>query len=185
MHDDRRMEVLNQLEAGEINAEQALQALGEELQGALEEELPAARPLKQGDWRQWWLIPFALGIAGTAAGLGLSQVGGWWWACAGPLLILSLTVVIVTATTSHSTWVYARILAGAKVGFRRIHLHFPLPLRLTAWTLRIFGGYIPGLERTVVDELIMSLDEDISRETPVHIEIHDGEGGDHVEIFVG
>jgi hypothetical protein len=184
MDDNKRIEVLNRLEAGEIDAEEAIRALGEN-QAQSEEQVGESIPERPPRWRAWWLIPFSLGIAGTAAGLGLSQLGGWWWVCAGPLLICSLAVVIVSATTSQSPWVHVRIRTGADDGYRKINLHLPLPIRLTAWALRIFGGNIPGLDGTAVDELIMSLEGDITRETPVHIEVHDDEDGEHIEVFMG
>ncbi len=181
MDDEHRMEVLNRLEAGEINAEQAIQALGEAgTDGDPETSIPETPSASRS-----WLIPLGIGIAGTAAGLGLSQLGGWWWVCAGPLLVISLILVIVAAGTSRSPWVHVRVRSGAEGGYRRINLQLPLPLRLTAWGLRMFGGNIPGLDRTAVDELIMSLEEDISPESPIHIEIQDGEDGEHVEVFMG
>jgi len=184
MDDDKRMDLLNRLEAGEIDAEEAIQALDKNPEHVVDQSEEAI-PERPPSWRAWWLIPFSLGIAGTAAGLGLSQLGGWWWVCAGPLLVSSLFVVIISATTSQSPWVHVRIRTGADDGFRKINLHLPLPLRLTAWGLRIFGGNIPGLDDTAVDELIMSLEGDITRETPIHIEVHDGEDGEHVEVFMG
>lgn len=178
------MDVLNRLEAGEISAEEAIQALGD-AQEAGEQGRESDIPQRPKRWRSWWLVPFSLGIAGTAAGLGLSQLGGWWWACAGPLLVVSLATVIIAALTTQSPWVHVRIRTGADEGYRRINLDLPLPLRLTAWALRMFGTNIPGLDRTAVDELIMSLEDDLTRESPVHIEIHDDEDGEHVEVFMG
>jgi hypothetical protein len=184
MNDDKRMDVLNRLEAGEIDAEQAIQALGEDQEHA-GDRVDESIPEKPSGWRAWWLILFSLGIAGTAAGLGLSQLGGWWWVCAGPLLVVSVIVVILAAATSQSPWVDVRIRTGSDDGYRKFNINLPLPVRLTAWGLRIFGGNIPGLDDTAVDELIMSLEGNISPETPIHIQVHDDEDGEHVEVFVG
>jgi hypothetical protein len=184
MNDDERMKILNQLEAGEIDADQAIQSL-ETHQEDPSEGVEIPRPGGTSRRGSWWLIPFSVGLAGTAAGLGLSQLGGWWWVCAGPLMLLSLTVVIITAASSQSPWVHIRIRTGADDGHRKINLHLPLPVRLTAWGLRTFGANIPGLDQTSIDELIMSLEGNISRDTPIHIEVHDDEGGEHVEVFMG
>ena len=184
MTDDERMEILNQLEAGAIDAEQAIEALGKPSSQA-DAEPKQAMPERPSGWRVWWLVPFSLGIAGTAAGLGLSQLGGWWWACAGPLLFVSLLVVILAAATSQSPWVHVRIRTGAHDGYRKINIHLPIPVRLTAWGLRMFGGSIPGLDRTAVDELIMSLEGEITRDSPIHVEVQDDEDGEHVEVFMG
>ena len=112
-------------------------------------------------------------------------MGGWWWVCAGPLLFVSLFVVILAAATSQSPWVYLRVRTGDANGFRKFNIHLPLPVRLTAWGLRVFGNNISGLDRTAVDELIMSLEGEVSRESPIHIEVHDDENGEYVEVFMG
>jgi hypothetical protein len=126
------------------------------------------------------LFPFFALYVTRTFGIGLSQVGLIFAS-----LMVSSMVVIVSATTSQSPWVHVRIRTGADDGFRKINLHLPLPLRLSAWGLRIFGGNMPGLDATGVDELIMSLEGDITRETPIHIEVHDGEDGEHVDVFMG
>ncbi|TFH31498.1 MAG: hypothetical protein E4G99_13920, partial [Anaerolineales bacterium] len=98
MTEDDRMDVLKRLEAGEISADEAIQALEEEPDFHPEGNTATESP-SVNRWRSWWLIPLSLGIAGTAAGLGISQLGGWWWACAGPLLVVSVTVVTLAAAT--------------------------------------------------------------------------------------
>jgi hypothetical protein len=185
MNDSDRMEVLNRLEAGEINAEEAIEALGQEQDFTGGEQFIKEEAGSPSRWRSWWLIPFALGIAGTAAGLGLSQLGGWWWVCAGPLLVVSVTVVIVAAATSQSPWVHLRVRTGVEDGYHRFNLHLPIPLRLAAWSLRVFGSNIPGLDDTAVDDLLLGLEGNLSSETPIRIEVQNGEDGEHVEVFMG
>ena len=184
MNEEKRMEILKQLEAGDIDADQAIEALGSEDESH-REDIPESKTQEIPARRFWWLIPFSIGIAGIGAGLGLSQLGGWWWVCAGPLLVVSLLVVVIAATSSQSPWVHVRVRTGAEDGHRKINIHLPIPVRLTAWGLRLFGANIPGLDDTALDELIMSLEGNISRETPIHIEVHDDEDGEHVEVFMG
>lgn len=184
MNESDRMVILNQLENGEINTEQALQALGADQE-------PYADSDKRGSSdqtsrrRAWWLVPFSLGIAGAAAGMGLSQLGGLWWVCAGPLLVASLLVVILSVVTSQSLWVDLRVRTSTPRGARKINLSLPLPINLTAWALQVFGNNIPGLDQTSVDELILGLEGNLSPETPIQIEIHEEEDGEHVEVFMG
>jgi hypothetical protein len=185
MNDNDRMEVLNRLEAGEINAEEAIEALRQEGDISEGKVCVEENPASPSRWRSRWLIPFSLGIAGTAAGLGLSQLGGWWWACAGPLLVLSVTVVIVAAATSQSPWVHLRVRTGAKDSYRKLNLHLPIPLGLTAWSLRVFGSYIPGLDDIAIDDLLIDLEGNLSSETPIHIEVQNSEEGEQVEVFMG
>jgi hypothetical protein len=184
MSEDERMDILNQLESGEITADQALQALEQDPQQPEPEAVKSEAEIPPR-YKSWWLIPFALGIAGTAAGLGLSQLGGWWWVCAGPLLVASVTVVIVAAATSQSPWVHVRVRTGAEEGYRKINIHLPIPVRLTAWGLRTFGGNIPQLDDTAIDDLIVGLEGNISRETPIVIQVDEGEDGERVEVIMG
>lgn len=184
MTKDERIDVLNRLEKGEINTEEAIQALGQE-QASETSETTENLPLSPARWKAWWLIPMSLGIAGSAAGLGLSQLGGWWWVCAGPLLVVSVTLVILAAATSQSPWVHVRVRTGVDDGFRKINISLPIPVRLSAWGLRTFGGNLHGLDDTVVDDLILGLEGNLSHETPIHIHVQDDENGEHVEVFMG
>jgi hypothetical protein len=184
MNEEERMDILNRLEAGEIDADEAIKVLDQSnvSQGAHQStEIPTMPARRQN----WWLIPLSLGIAGTAAGLGLSQLGGWWWVCAGPLLAVSLAVVILSAFTSQSPWVHVRVRTGADDGFRKINISLPIPVRMTAWGLRTFGGKFHGLDDTALDDLILGLEDNLSRETPIVIEVHEDEDGEHVEVFMG
>jgi hypothetical protein len=56
---------------------------------------------------------------------------------------------------------------------------------MTAWFFRVFGGKIPGLQDTSVDELIMALGDSTNPENPLYIEVEDDEDGERVEVFIG
>ncbi len=178
--DKSTMEILQQLENGEIEADQALQMIdGEE---------PAAhkkREWSQRKWWAWWFVPFSLGMAGAAAGYGLSQLGGAWWICAGPLLVVGALVMMLAVVTSQSPWVHIRVHAGEQSWPRRIAISLPLPLRLTARMMRWFSPRIEGLDRTMVDELIIALEGNVSSEVPIIIEVDEGDSGERVEVFLG
>lgn len=66
----------------------------------------------------------------------------------------------------------------------RIALSFPIPLGLTAWFLRTFGKWIPNLEQSGIDEIILALEDDNSPDGPVYIEVNGGEG-ERVRIYIG
>jgi len=61
----------------------------------------------------------------------------------------------------------------------------PLPLRISAWFLRTFGNWIPQLRRTSVDELLVALEEGVSAENPITINVAEGERGERVEVRLG
>lgn len=174
------MEILQKLEEGEIDAEQALRMMD----APSEQGRPAAdKPEKR--WWAWWLVPFSLGMAAAAVGYGLSQLGGAWWICAGPLLVIGGLVMVLAILTSQSPWVHVRVHTGQDSWPRRIAISLPLPLRMTAQVLRWFSPRIKGLDSTTVDDLIIALEGNISSEEPIIIEVDEGESGERVEVFLG
>ena len=54
-----------------------------------------------------------------------------------------------------------------------------------AWFLRTFGRYIPQLDQTSLDEIILAIGETTSPETPIYVQVDDDEDGDQVEIYIG
>jgi hypothetical protein len=68
-----RIQLLERLEAGEVNIEQAIAGL---------EAGAEVRPVLRG----WWILPFAVGMALAGGGGALALQGGWWWPVAAPLL---------------------------------------------------------------------------------------------------
>jgi hypothetical protein len=50
----------------------------------------------------------------------------------------------------------------------------------------MWGPRIPNLDETVIDDLILALEGNISKDTPLHIEVQEDETtGERVEIFLG
>ena len=64
-------------------------------------------------------------------------------------------------------------------------LSFPLPLRFTGWLLRTFGSRIPQLKERGVDDLIIALADTPTTDTPLYIDVQDGKGGEHVQVYIG
>jgi hypothetical protein len=175
-----RMEILERLEKGEIDAEQAIHLIDDDIENA-----PTASAIPARKWWTWWLVPFSLGMAGAAVGYGLSQLGGAWWICAGPLLFLGTLVMVLAAISIQSPWVHIRVQTGQKSWPQRIAISLPLPLRLTAQILRWFSPRVEGLDRTAVDDLIIALEDNLSSDAPITIQVDQGESGERVEVFLG
>ena len=183
--DQDTMDVLNSLEGGEIDVDQALTLL--EGENEQERTRKDKEPSRRGNWRFWWSIMLGIGTALTAGAAGLAVLGGWWWLCAGPMLLLGIILLIVASVTYDSHWASVRIMTGARSWPRDILLSVPVPIGLAAWILRNFNQFIPGLARTQVDELLVGLselEETISTSEMITIEV-DGEAGEHVEVFLG
>jgi len=183
MNDDQNnMEILDQLDAGEIDAGEAARRLSEE---GVQPKQQAEVPKHPNRWRYWWTIPLSIGFAMCVTGWGLSQLGGWWWVCAGPLLVLGAVVMILSAATYKSPWVHVRVKTGEDAWPRRIAISLPLPLGLTARILRWRGMSFGGLDETAIDDLILALEASLSADQPIYIEVDEGESGEKVKIILG
>lgn len=176
-----RLRILEQIEAGEINVDDALREL-QEIDA--QDEAPADSLASDNkNYRFWWLIILAVGLGVAGLGAWLGSLGGWWWLCAGPTLLMGIVASIVGLASSNSPWVHIRVHTGQDSWPRKIAIS--MPLRLSAWLLRRFGYRVPQLKGTSVDELLVLLQEGVSAENPIYIEVAEGAGGERIEVRLG
>jgi hypothetical protein len=178
--DTNTMTVLQKLESGEINADQALRMI----EGRTD-TVPSDVKLPEKHWWTWWLVPFSLGMAGAAAGYGISQLGGAWWICAGPLIVIGGLIMLLALLTIESPWVHIRVHTGQASWPRRVAISLPIPLRLTAQILKWFSPRVERLDSTMIDELIIALEENISSDKPIIIDVDEKGSGERVRVFLG
>ena len=156
----------------------------------------ADSPVPQSDpnleaWRQWWRIPLAIGaaivlVSGVLLYVAFQNVGyGFWFFCTWVPLILGIVVMALAWYSRTARWLHLRIYQGSGEWPQRIALSFPLPIRISAWGLRKFGRWIPQLEDTSIDELLIALDQNTSTDQPFYVEVEDDEDGDRVQVFIG
>jgi hypothetical protein len=165
----RRMRILESLDQGRIGVDQALR----DLEGGRR-----VGPRMQG----WWLALFVPGLAFTAGAGWMAAQGGGWWIGALAALAVGLPLMALGAAARSSPWIHVR-LAGRRG--RALHLGLPLPLQLVAAGLRAAAPWAPGLDRTVLDELLLALDGQAGREAPITIELHEGGDGERVHVVLG
>ncbi len=199
-HDAERLRILQKIEDGEINAAEGirlLNALGDESARASAPRAPA-RPKPAPDmpfqgWKRWWLWPFGVGllIAGFSSALMVwayraadFRIGGWFILWTLPFLF-GLFVMIVSFLSRKARWLHLRVNTGDEAWPRRIAISFPLPIGLAALFLRLFGGFIPPLRRTKVDEVILALDESATIDSPLYVEVNEGDGSEKVQVYIG
>lgn len=189
---EEKMDVLDQLEQGHIDVEEALHRL--------EAGTASDRPVSSVDslyapsdgasvpsrWRDWWLVILATALAVIAMGGWLGTVGGWWWLCAGPGLIVGFVLLVLAVASRNAPWLHLRVDTGQKTWPRHIALSLPLPIRLASWGLKTWGPRIPSLSDTALDELILALEGNLSKDTPIFIDVQENEStGERVQIFLG
>ncbi len=206
--DAERMHILQMIEDGRISAAEGLRLL-DALKETPEAEPPAApataasasgteqaAPPDPGieRWRRWWIAPMAVGIGIVSISAllmyGAYQSGGFgfWFACATTPFLFGVLLMALAGLSQSARWIHIRVRRGDRDtgdGPRNIAISFPLPIRFTAWALRTFGRFIPNLEKTGVDELVMALADHTSAETPFFVDVDNGEGGEKVQVYIG
>lgn len=157
-------------------------------QSELLEEATAAYPAPP-DWATFghlWLIPLAVGGVLSAVGLGLvlliqvASQGSFFLVCGWMPLLAGLATIALAFWSRTARWLHIRIR-----GEQRISLSFPLPLRLAGWILRLVRPFVPQLEETGLDEVILSLDEGLAGEGGFYVDVQDDEDGERVQVYIG
>ena len=197
---EKRSQILAQLEAGEISAEEAVRLLSRVDSEQASEPQEAPSPLPEASipgldpaaarWARFWIYPLMAGgvvlIVGAlvmALVYSLDAAPGW-RVCGWLPMSLGLLVTLLALWSRRAKWLHLRILEG-KTDKRRIAFSFPLPLGLAAWGLRIVQPFVPQLQETGVDDLIIALREGVGTDEPLFIDVQDEEDGERVQVYIG
>jgi hypothetical protein len=141
-------------------------------------------------WRRWWWIPLTVGIMITVASgllmlLAYQKSGlGFWFACLWFPLLLGVIVISLAAASRTMRWLHVRVQQEPGAWPRTIAISLPVPIHFVAWVLRIFKPYIPNMDKTSLDEVIMALDK-TSPEQPFYVTVDEDKSGEKVEVYIG
>jgi hypothetical protein len=205
MTDMDRMKILERVERGEITAAEGMRLL--ELLGAgaaaqasatiIDPPVPGERSTgptaaEIDQWKRWWMIPFSAGVvltalAGMLMGSAIRASGyGFWFFCLWVPFALGVATIALSWASRTARWLHVRVDTGQAEWPRRIAISIPLPLRFTAWLLRVAGPHVPGLRDTALDELILALDETApAARAPFYVDVAEGQRGERVQVFIG
>jgi hypothetical protein len=117
--------------------------------------------------------------AWSANGLGVGFVLAWF-----PFLI-GVGIMALGWNSKTGPWVHIRVHQKPGETPERIAISLPIPVRFIAWIIRIFGSFIPGLDATGIDEVILALSNNSPGDPPLSINVSDDEDGEQVKIFIG
>jgi hypothetical protein len=109
---------------------------------------------------------------------------GFWFACTWFPFLLGVAIMALAWSSRTARWLHVRVHQKPGEKPEKISISRPIPLRLTAWFLRMFGNKIPHMEGTSLDEIILALDA-TSPEAPFYVEVNEGEDGERVEVYIG
>ncbi len=152
---------------------------------------PSKIPPEMLKWQRWWMIPLWFGVGITILG-GLLMYSvlkgsgvGFWLLCSSLPFLLGVLVIGVAWWSRTARWLHIRI--DQKPGHKPQHiaLSFPIPIHVAGWFLRRFGNRIPNLKNTSLDEIIVALGDSTSPDTPLFIDVDEGEDGERVRVYIG
>ena len=193
---EERLRILERIEAGEITAEEGARQLEECLEGqapkvAVETEVPEAaeipviRPkLVEVIWQVvlWVGVAVVVGGALLVASVYAWDVAARWLVCGWPLFALGVVVVALAWWLRGARWLSLRVRQhdGPNISFA-----LPLPLGLIAWGFRIARPFVPDLQDTAVDELILAMQDELREGHPLMVDVDEGEDGEKVQVYIG
>jgi hypothetical protein len=140
------------------------------------------------DTRHWWQVPFWIGaallIAGafTLAGALSSGAICLVLLCGLPLLMIGIVAIIVAWFARNGPWVHIRV-KHKHPGDHDINLSVPLDLGVM--TVRVAEPFVPQMKTTGVDDVILSLKDNVKKDQPLIIDVNDDDDGEHVQVIVG
>jgi hypothetical protein len=188
---DEQLRILELIEAGVISVEEGVRRL-EAVAGAADPPEPAPAPARSVDrpaWVRWvWQAVFWTGVALLAAGgLLVSGVYAWdiaagWLIWGWLLLTLGLLGVLLGWWLQQAHWLFVRV---RQPDGPNVFVALPLPLGPLAWLLRIVRPFIPQLEGTAIDEVILAMREEVRSGRPVMVQVNEGEGREQVQVYLG
>jgi hypothetical protein len=142
-------------------------------------------------WRRWIMIPLWTGVVLTILG-GILMYSTWmasrspsfWFACSWIPFLVGIGLMVLAWSGRSVRWLYICIQQKTGEWPQRIAIILPLPLKLLAWIMRTFGKHIPIAENNSWDEMILAL-KNTSPDALFRLDIHGGEEGERVQVFIG
>ncbi|GMR10008.1 MAG: hypothetical protein BMS9Abin28_0829 [Anaerolineae bacterium] len=181
--DAERLKVLEQLESGDLNFDQALNEL--QRPSSARPTDGASSTAESRRWRYWWLLPLYFGVLAMGLGIVAAYQGGWGWLLAAPLLMGGAVSTIVALASTRSPWLHVRITNPSRSWPKTIGISIPVPMRFAAWSVRTIGPLIPNLDEHAIAEMLMAFELGRMMDEPLHVEIDDSDSGNRVEIYLG
>lgn len=191
--------ILSKIDQGEISAEEGIHLL-ENSQTDAEEDAETDSPEEEfthnhtkitdeevAKWQQWWTIPLYVGLGIVVLSVlwlnsAYQNSGyGFWFFCSWLPLTLGVLLMALSWRSKSGPWIHVRV-RGPK---ENVAISIPAPIGLTSWALRNFGHFIPQLEKTSVDEILIALESTSKNNAPLSIVVDEGDNGEHVEVFIG
>ncbi|MAT43907.1 MAG: hypothetical protein CL609_16350 [Anaerolineaceae bacterium] len=208
-----RLDILRQVETGELSLDKASELLNQLEKSASTDLTSSVAPdyltpeeptekifpedatkedVKKPGWAfVFWLIPMVFGgliiVSATSwlyQSYTTSGLGFRFWLSWIPFLI-GLLLVYLGFVLNQARWIHIHVRQPEGQKPSRIIIGFPLPVRLIMKLLPLFRNKLPeSFQEMDLEAMLSSLDESFSAEEPIIINVGD-EDGSKVEIYIG
>lgn len=194
---EERQKIIQMINDGQINADQGAELLAAlnsaDQAGAPQDHAPEAEilpppdPVRVPDFGNLWLIPLFMGAAILIVGGSMLssayQAGGWFlFVCGWPLFTSGLLIIIAAWFAQRGPWVHVRITHDRK---DQRDIKISLPLNPAVFILKIVRPFIPKLKNTGIDEVLMSLKDNVKRHQPLVVDVNEGKDGERIQVVIG
>jgi hypothetical protein len=161
--------------------------------GPAGEHIPPHTPVMPSEverWRRWWAIPAAAGAALVVLGALLMFLAWRAWdfslgfVCAWVPFLVGVAVMGFALLSRRMRWLHLRVSSDRGDRPRRIAISMPLPIRFIRWGIRFANSRSAAMREHNVDEMVQIL-ENLRPDQPFHMQVHDDDDGENVEIFIG
>ncbi len=142
-------------------------------------------------WKRWWFVPVWIGAGITVIGGALmfwawrASGFGFWFACTWFPFLIGVMILALGWGSQNSPWLHVRVKQKPGESPENVAISLPIPIRLTAWLLRTFGHFIPNMDATGLDEVILALADTKDDDVPFFVDVDEGEDGEKVQVFIG
>jgi len=131
------------------------------------------------------LIPFRAGtgilvLGALQMGWAYSSQKFFWFYCAWLPMLGGLLILLLSWWSQQARWVHVRV---QDADGSRVSVSLPLPLGLAGWFFRVFGKFIPNIEKKILDDLPGILEALASEKGPATVEVND-EDGSRVRVYI-
>lgn len=182
---DKRMHVLDRLNAGEISAEEAEKLLAEE--GNTAAAASPAPDIDIPESRQLWLFPFVIGLAisglsGRGMATNRNLVASIMLL---PFFLLGTLLAFLGIASRSSHWIHVRV--KEKNG-TNIRISLPFPIEFAGWILDRLEPIIQehssdtSFKSLNIAQMIREMGDELSPENPIVVAVDDDD--DDVLVYI-
>ena len=198
MEDSHTLNILKQLERGELDAEQA----NARLNAPPTVERDYAPRVEETSAPRWMR---AIWLYALASGLVIVGIGAWiiaatvnanvlWFLCGLPILIFGALVLALGADLQSAHWVYVHV-AQSRSSKRPIRIAVPFPMGLVRFGLGIAKIFKPKMQIKLgkhgngfnaswkdIEEFLKEVEHSLSKDGGLSVDVDDE--GEHVQVHI-